>query len=152
MSTRTPASSRHQRSVGSARSSSRKDADAEEEDDDDTLDALRAPNESPERRTTSDTVHDAVAAKYVYDDYLDEGEFFRSCVKNHKKHSNRVGVLFAMAMGNLEYDDMLAPFSETNKRKFTKHFKPSNQMLMFEVTRRAYYIAELAPEDETNSF
>ena len=152
---KTPASNA---SKGRARSKNKdKDDDYIDDDDDDdeeSLGRIRSPNKSPEHRISPNKNVNELSDKLMYDDYVDSEEFFRSVVKNHQKHDNSTGVLFCMALGFPEYDRMLEnpPFSETRKKQYTKHFRPSNQMMMHEVQRRAFFIAELGEQDATNPF
>jgi hypothetical protein len=124
--------------------------DADEENDSDALAAIRAPNESPERRAA--TVDAFAHLEYV--DYLDTDVYVRSVAKNHKMNDKSIGALFVMAIGDPEYDTMLdnPPFSETKKKKHTKHFRPTNQMMMDEVQRRAHFISGLTDDDQPNPF
>jgi hypothetical protein len=146
------------KSVGSSKNSSSKNKDDEGEDDAESVGIIRSNNESPERRTMSSPITNkkvnASTQKLSYSDYLDTEDFVRSLVENHIKHGSSTPVLFTMALGFPEYDKMLEnpPFSETRKKQFTKHFRPTNQMMMHEVQRRAHFIAELTPDDEPNPF
>lgn len=133
--------------------------DADDDDDEESIAVILAPNESPERRafaaSASNTDNDLVA-KCEYIDVSDTTEYYRSVVKNHIKHNKSYASLFVMALGATEYDKMLekSPFAETKKRKYTKHFRPSNQMMMFEVKRRAHFMSKYSyvDEDEGNPF
>jgi hypothetical protein len=128
--------------------------DDDDDDDDDSIDLIRAPNESPDRRSSASKVDNDMVKRCVYDDELDTEEYYRSVVRNHDKHNNSYSSLFAMALGFTEYDKMVEgfPFSETKKKKFTKHFRPSNQLMMFEVQRRAHFLSKLESDKEDNPF
>lgn len=113
----------------------------ESEYDEDSIAVIRAPNESPDRRpSTTPTIEMAASCEYV--DALDTEDYKRSVVLTHQKFDNSYGVLFAMIMGVPEYDTMLVnpPFSDTKKKVYTKDYRPTAPLMIFEVNRRSHYL------------
>ena len=86
------------------------------------------------------------------DDIPTEG-VFRSCVKTYRHCNHKSEVLFAMTIGFLDYDKMVAepPFSLVKRKNTQASFTPTSRCLQQEIHRRCHFLLKEYPvEDDTH--